>query len=105
MKKRITIVLEVDTDDKQMLSDDFIKNDLEQEINCASNTYEIKSVETEVVNNMVEDIGLKPKYIDDIERIMDITDAMKRYSESNILIPVEWIDSLVFIVSSYLVER
>lgn len=49
MKKRITIVLEVDTDDKQMLSDDFIKNDLEQEINCASNSYEIKSVETEVI--------------------------------------------------------
>lgn len=49
MKKRITIVLEVDTDDKQMLSDDFIKKDLAQEIGCASNTYEIKSVETEVV--------------------------------------------------------
>ena len=49
MKKRITIVLEVDTDDELMLSDDFIKEDLEQEINCASNTYEIKSVETELI--------------------------------------------------------
>ena len=49
MKKCITIVLEVDTDDEQMLSDDFIKKDLTQEIGCASNFYEIKSVETEVI--------------------------------------------------------
>ena len=49
MKKRITIVLEIDTDDKQMISDDFITEDLTQEIGCASNTYKIKSVETEVI--------------------------------------------------------
>ncbi len=45
MRKRITITLEVDTEDEQMQKDDFIKNDLEQEINCASNFYEIKSIE------------------------------------------------------------
>lgn len=47
-------------------------------------------------------IGLKPKYIHDIERIKEIIDAMKRYSENNISIPVEWIDELVSIVSSYI---
>lgn len=46
MKKRITITIEVDTDDKTMITDDFIKNDLEQEINCASNSYDIISIET-----------------------------------------------------------
>lgn len=46
MRKRITVVLEVDTEDEQMQKDDFIKNDLEQEINCASNSYDIVSIET-----------------------------------------------------------
>lgn len=45
MKKHIIIILEVDTDDKQMQTDDFIKEDLEREINCASNFYDIKSIE------------------------------------------------------------
>lgn len=48
-EKRITILLEIDTDDKLMLSDDFITEDLTQQIAGASNTYEIKSVETEVI--------------------------------------------------------
>ena len=45
MKNHIIIILEVDTDDKQMQTDDFIKEDLEREINCASNSYDIKSIE------------------------------------------------------------
>ena len=49
MKKRITVILEVDTDDEHMSTDDFIKRDLEQEINCASNYYEIISIETKEV--------------------------------------------------------
>ena len=47
MKKRITIVLEVESDDCSMMEDDFIKKDLNTEINCASNFYEIVSFETE----------------------------------------------------------
>lgn len=47
MRKRITVVLEVDTEDEQMQTDDFIKEDLEREINCASNLYDIKSIEIE----------------------------------------------------------
>lgn len=46
MKKRIIVTLEIDTDDEYMLSDNFIKKDLEQELNCASNYYEIISIET-----------------------------------------------------------
>lgn len=45
MKKRITVVVELDTDDEYMAADDFIKKDLEQEIGCASNWYDIKSIE------------------------------------------------------------
>ena len=41
MKKEITIVLEVDTDSK----DEFIMNDLEQEINCCCNIYTFKTIE------------------------------------------------------------
>ena len=49
MKKRITVILEINTNDEVMASDDFIKKDLEQEINCASNYYEIISIETKEV--------------------------------------------------------
>ena len=46
MKKTITIVLETESDDEYMMSDEFIKTDLEQEINCASNSYTVVSVNT-----------------------------------------------------------
>lgn len=49
MKKRVTVVLEVESDDELNMDDKFIKHDLEQEINCASNLYEVISIETEVV--------------------------------------------------------
>lgn len=43
-KKVVTVVLEVESDDDYMMTDDFIKNDLEQEINCASNSYSVVSI-------------------------------------------------------------
>ena len=46
MKKTITIVLETESDDEYMMSDEFIKTDLEQEINCASNSYTVVSINT-----------------------------------------------------------
>lgn len=49
MKKRVTVVLEVESDDELDMGDAFIKNDLEREINCASNCYEVISIETEVI--------------------------------------------------------
>lgn len=50
MKKLITITMTVENDDENpALTDDFIRNDLEQEINCASNYYEIVSIETKVI--------------------------------------------------------
>lgn len=48
MKKRIMIVLEIESNDEYMLSDEFIKNDLKQEINCASNSYKIVSFKTNI---------------------------------------------------------
>ena len=49
MKKRITIVLEVETDDDVMITDKFIKKDLETEIHCASNWYNFISFKTEEI--------------------------------------------------------
>lgn len=48
MKKRITLILEVDSNDETMLSDEFIKLDIEQEIHCASNWYDIISFSSSV---------------------------------------------------------
>ncbi len=49
MKKRVTLVLEVESDDEVNLSDEFIEWDLRQEIGCACNWYEIIMFSTEVV--------------------------------------------------------
>jgi len=49
MKKRVTVVLEVESDDEINMDDEFIKHDLEQEISCTSNYYEVISIETEVI--------------------------------------------------------
>lgn len=43
MKKIITVIMEVETDE----SDRFIKDDLRTEINCASCFYEIKEINIE----------------------------------------------------------
>lgn len=47
MKKRVTVILEVEKDDEHDMTDDFIRRDLETEINCASNYYEVVSIETQ----------------------------------------------------------
>ena len=44
MKKQVHIILEVDSDDPLMLSDEFIKGDLISELSCASNHYNIISM-------------------------------------------------------------
>lgn len=46
MKKTIMIVLETESDDEYMMSDEFIKTDLKREINCASNSYTVVSITT-----------------------------------------------------------
>ena len=49
MKKRVTLVLEVESEDEFAMADDFIKRDLETEINCACNSYDIISIETKII--------------------------------------------------------
>lgn len=49
MNKLITLVLEVEQDDDYTMTDEFIKNDLRTEINCACNRYEIVSMETMIL--------------------------------------------------------
>lgn len=50
MKKRVTVVLEVESDDDYMLRDDVIERDLKREINCACNSYDMVDFKTEVVD-------------------------------------------------------
>lgn len=49
MKKRVTVVLDVESDDDYYTDDNFIKHDLEQEIKCTTNWYEVISIETEAI--------------------------------------------------------
>ena len=39
-------------------------------------------------------LGLRPRWVHDGERIRDIFDAMERYSEAGIPIPIEWLKEL-----------
>lgn len=39
-------------------------------------------------------IGLKPKYIWECERKLEIFEAMRRYSDAQMPIPIEWIEEL-----------
>ena len=49
MKKRVTVVLEVESDDEYMLRDDVIERDLQREINCACNSYEWIAFDTTIL--------------------------------------------------------
>ena len=51
MKKRIHVILEVESNDELIMSDDFIRHDLTAEIRCAANDYSIIRIETETLNN------------------------------------------------------
>jgi len=51
MKKQVTVVMVVESEDEVNMSDRFIQQDLKQEISCASNYYEIVDIKTEIINN------------------------------------------------------
>ena len=55
MKKQVTLVLEVESDDEYMLRDDVIESDLHREINCACNSYDVVSFKTEVVEKILSE--------------------------------------------------
>lgn len=49
MKKLIKLILEMESDDETCSRDSWIRRDLEQEISCCSNYYELVSFETKEV--------------------------------------------------------
>ena len=49
MKKEIVIKLNVESDDDFLMSDDAIINDLKQEINCCSLSYDIVDVNIKLI--------------------------------------------------------
>ena len=44
-------------------------------------------------------IGITPKKIHDLMRMHEILDAMERYSEANVVVPIEWITELKELLS------
>ena len=64
MKKQVTVVMIVESEDEINMSDCFIRQDLEQEIACASNYYEIVDIKTEVINEMDELTKKNVEYLD-----------------------------------------
>ena len=50
----------------------------------------------ELDNNerMKPPVGLKPKRIHDSERLKDLIDAIKRYTDAELPIPKEWVEEL-----------
>lgn len=51
MKKRVTLILEVESDDNFYIRDSFIKDDLTAEIACTTNHYELISISSEEIQN------------------------------------------------------
>lgn len=47
-------------------------------------------------------IGLKPRYVHDMERFRDIAAAMKRFSVAQKPVPQEWIDEMLDIYAASL---
>ena len=55
MKKRITVVLELDKDEQDpAFTDKFIENDLQSEINCTSNFYDVVSISSVVLDSQTQ---------------------------------------------------
>ncbi len=56
-----------------------------------------RSVEDSIIRIRLEDItvppfGLKPKYIHDEHRAIDISNAIVRYLRNSLPIPIEWVE-------------
>ena len=49
MKKRITVVLTLDTNDEHMFTDNFIEQDIKSELHCASNFYNFESITMDTI--------------------------------------------------------
>lgn len=56
MKKQITVVLEVESDDEFMMTNEFIENDLKAEIGCASNIYDVVSITQEGITPNLDNL-------------------------------------------------
>lgn len=61
--------------------------------------YEEPAVETPVKHEAKPPLGLRPWYIADDERVVEILEAMLRYTKANKDIPKVWVDELIEKVS------
>lgn len=79
MRKRITLILECESDDVIDLSDHFITEDIKQEIKCCSHFFEVKSIGIETVED-ADDLLMKHRTTD--EELKMFLRTMDRYYES-----------------------
>lgn len=49
-------------------------------------------------------LGIKPKWVHDLQRINEILEGMKRYNSANMLIPEKWLFELETLFNQFLVE-
>ena len=64
----------------------------------------VAALHEELDNNerMKLPVGLKPKWIHDSERLKDLIDAIKRYTDAEMPIPKEWVEELRLFHAMYL---
>lgn len=93
MKKRVTVILEVESDDDVYISDEFIRGDLETEINCTTNYYDVISIQTEVLDKqgstheMNSKNGEKHEVVIDEDTFRIMLDTFKKEIKEKIPIP------------------
>lgn len=49
-------------------------------------------------------LGLEPRWIHDSHRVKEILDAMERYTNANMSIPIVWLEELKDLFSAYFKE-
>ena len=57
IKKRVTLVLEVESEDELNMTDEYIEKDLRTEINCASNYYKVVGFFTKTLKGGINAIN------------------------------------------------
>lgn len=89
MNKRVTIVLDVSSEDDINMTDTFIKNDLETEINCASNSYDLVSFHAVTLRDQEHKKHICPicGHEVEIEKIEESGGMDGRYSDWQITCP------------------
>lgn len=70
-------------------------------LGCKNKNECIEYINTEFKPQEKPPIGIMPKYIWDLQRINNLREAIDRYCEANIEVPIEWIEEYNSLVRLY----